>query len=202
MITLWYGKLWPGERLADVEKYIYELPPVLQQRVLLLKRVHSQKARLLGYLLLQHALRHEKLEHLLQDITYSPDGRPYLDTTLDFNISHSEDYAICAISHSGKVGVDIECIKTTDLDALRSHFLGSAWSKLNSFADLHGKFYSWWTQKESVAKADGRGLNLSFEDIQIANNEILLHGTPWYLREILLIKNYVVHIASDHPIKD
>src|SRR6266849_98609 len=44
-------------------------------------------------------------------IKKGPTGKPYVDAALQFNHSHSEDLAVCAIAWRSEVGVDIERLR-------------------------------------------------------------------------------------------
>jgi 4'-phosphopantetheinyl transferase len=51
-------------------------------------------------------------------------GKPALDgsaarTGLGFNVSHSGELALCAVTHARAVGVDVEAIRRGDALALR-----------------------------------------------------------------------------------
>lgn len=97
-------------------------------------------------------------------------GKPRLHaySNIEFNVSHSGDFALIALSTIGEVGVDIEqCYRdVTSLEELvfssKERALGY-WSRSN-FIDL-------WVTKESVLKALGLGI-------------------PEYLQAITVLPNY------------
>ncbi|MFD8707964.1 4'-phosphopantetheinyl transferase family protein [Kitasatospora sp. NPDC059648] len=89
-------------------------------------------------------------------------GRPRLapaphPTALDFNLSHSGDLALIAVTRTGTVGVDLEEVRA-DLDhrAMAARFLGPAEARLIAglppAAGRHA-FYDRWTWREAYAKA-------------------------------------------------
>lgn len=79
-----------------------------------------------------------------------------------FNVSHSDDVALIAVSESTEVGVDIERIRPeVDWRALASEALGPA--DAAAVLALSGRrgllaFYRCWAHKEAFLKALGRGL--------------------------------------------
>ena len=110
-------------------------------------------------------------------------GRPALaapaDDGIDFNLSHTDGLVAVAISHSGRVGVDVECAGRDRAVAL---YADSTLHELRAFglrddeigelatlpeASREGRFLDWWTLREAVAKADGRGLSLPFSQISV-----------------------------------
>lgn len=112
-----------------------------------------------------------------QDIlfSYTPYGKPYLaenSTGLYFNLSHTQDYALYAISREEKIGVDIEHIKTDRaIEKIAARFF-SAYenAQLNQItADKkEAAFFQLWTCKEAFIKAIGEGLSFPLHDFDIA----------------------------------
>lgn len=101
-------------------------------------------------------------------------GRPYLVQPagkLDFNLSHSGDRAVYAVSDCPKVGVDIELIKVhRDLASLAQRCMTER--EYHVWSCLHGKkrqqtFYRMWTCKEAVLKSLGEGLYRSPRSIEV-----------------------------------
>ncbi len=90
---------------------------------------------------------------------------------LKFNLSHSEDLLILAVSQEPEVGVDVEWIETGhDHSAISRHFFAAEelhW--LQSMApELQGNvFYKLWTCKEAVLKASGSGLRQNLDSVKI-----------------------------------
>jgi 4'-phosphopantetheinyl transferase len=114
------------------------------------------RAGLAGLWLLQQA-------GYVGELAYDDNGRPMLvGKTLDFNISHTENYVFCAITESeGRVGLDAEEPKR--MSSLRSLALAERWfvggerlafarnPSLNHFLEI-------WTRKEAFLKWTGEGL--------------------------------------------
>jgi 4'-phosphopantetheinyl transferase len=86
-------------------------------------------------------------------------------------LSHTGGFAVCAVSHAGRVGVDVESIRRrVPLRILESCFAPAERRALGATAepDRAGSFFELWTLKEALLKATGRGLTyplnrLSFE---------------------------------------
>jgi 4'-phosphopantetheinyl transferase len=204
MIELWYtafgATTLPPAVLAA---HVARLPPAWQRRVLACRRPARQQATLFGALLLQHVLRCRAHPYALEHVLRTPDNRPYLaGAALDFNVSHSGRYAVCVLSTTCRVGVDIEERTRTRIAGFQPHFQPAEWAALHT-ADPQEQFYRLWTQKEAVAKADGRGLNIPLRDIRIRHQRANLAGTCWHVREIRLTEAdaaaYTLHIAASQP---
>jgi len=98
-----------------------------------------------------------------------PNGKPYLPATpgLEFNVSHSKGMIFVAISRAGVVGVDVELVDPAFgasgdlLPIARTAFLQEEILQIEREPSELKKlraFYRFWTRKEAVAKADGRGI--------------------------------------------
>jgi 4'-phosphopantetheinyl transferase len=109
-------------------------------------------------------------------------GKPALSTdpserSMDFNLSHSEDLALVAVTWERKVGVDLERIRQgiSAQVIARQYFSKSEvaeWLGLPSEQREVG-FFNCWTRKEAYIKAQGLGLSLSLEsfDVSLGPNE-------------------------------
>ena len=103
-------------------------------------------------------------------------GKPRLAHTgahelLSFNLSHSEDQGLLAISRGTTLGVDIEVQRPlSDLDALaRSHFAAQELQTLHRLppARHHDAFFAAWTRKEAYVKALGAGLSVPLDGFEV-----------------------------------
>ena len=97
---------------------------------------------------------------------YNAFGKPELDPTLDsrlqFNVSHSADLALIAITTDAAVGVDLECIRPQPdgPEIARSVISTADVERLNSTpSDRYDEaFLSCWTKKEAYVKARGESV--------------------------------------------
>lgn len=93
-------------------------------------------------------------------------GKPMLDPAyeLGFNLSHSGDIGLVAISRAAAVGVDIEetCTEREMRPLAASLFSRQEMASIDSFAEeaLTVPFLTCWTRKEACLKALGVGLAL------------------------------------------
>ena len=90
----------------------------------------------------------------------SEHGKPFVAGGPHFNLSHSADRAVLAVSSGAEVGVDIEAVRPVErLEALAERIMSS--EELAGFgaaADQAAFFFDVWTRKESVVKARGDGI--------------------------------------------
>jgi 4'-phosphopantetheinyl transferase len=108
---------------------------------------------------------------------YSPSGKPHLangskDAPLQFNVSHSGELILIALTIGRAVGVDVERLRT-DIEAERiaaSFFSPHERLALRSVpAHLRvDAFFDCWTRKEAYIKAAGHGLSLPLDQFDVS----------------------------------
>jgi 4'-phosphopantetheinyl transferase len=133
--------------------------------------------------------------NILSLIQYTEYKRPYLPLYIDFNVSHTDGLVICAFSDSKRVGVDIEKIANIKIQDFESFFTEEENRQIQLAKDRNLQFFTYWTKKESVMKADGRGFNLDLKQIVIAEHAFVDDQT-WYVSQIAVPSGYIAHIAT------
>jgi 4'-phosphopantetheinyl transferase len=106
---------------------------------------------------------------------YGPRGKPMLDAEdglLRFNLSHSGDLALVAVSLGRDIGVDVERVRPDrDLERIATRFFSAAEvAALLALprAERAGAFYRCWTRKEAYIKALGDGLAIPLDSFDVA----------------------------------
>ena len=108
---------------------------------------------------------------------------------------------ICAITKNGPIGVDIELLKELNIEDFINTMTLSQWKGVRNSKNPLKSFYKLWVVKESIIKADGRGLSIPLNKIKPKNSMFKYDGTVWYLRELLFDnKNIRASLASSQPI--
>ena len=174
------------------------MPVELQQRILRYVRWQDRQAGLLGKLLLAAGLNaYGYPPDCLGQLTYTAYGKPRLDPKIDFNLSHSGNYVIGAFSADGRVGIDIERIRELALADFSRYMTPAEWEQIRAASDPYDQFFAYWTKKESVMKADGRGLSIPLPNIAIAGETAAIEDARWFLQEIRLDAQYKCYLATD-----
>jgi 4'-phosphopantetheinyl transferase len=156
------------------------------------------RARLFAALLLKKGLQGMGFQpELLEHVRFTPYGRPFIDEPVDFNISHSDAFVVCAIVSQGRVGIDIEKVQSIELSDFENNLTHDEWNAIQGSDDKHKMFYEYWTKKESVMKADGRGLSVPLSDILIDGDRAELNGHTWHLKELSIHPDYCCHLAAE-----
>ncbi len=113
-----------------------------------------------------------------EDIEYTKgeQGKPCISSNnsvdLQFNLSHTEDIAILAVTRDAAVGIDIEFNeRKTDWQGICKRFFNISEQKaLFSLPDAQqaNAFFDLWTRKEAYMKVLGTGLSLSPLDFTLS----------------------------------
>jgi 4'-phosphopantetheinyl transferase len=198
MIYVYYNR--SPERLKD-ESFNYlleQLPPLMQSHIMKFRKWQDRQRGLLGKSLLITGLRSLGLNsYSLKHLKHTDLQRPYFDNSIDFNISHSGEYTICAISETNRIGIDVEEIQNIPLQGFESQFSRIELDKISQAENNLHAFYTLWTQKESFLKAIGTGLYVPLNKIAIEDNKIVWEDKEWFLHEIKLDQGYVSYLSTD-----
>jgi len=192
------------QKLAErrFNNYLQNLPAHFREHVLSFKHWKDAQASLLGKLLIIKALDDFECGISCREVYFNDYGRPCLDHTLDFNISHSNDFVVCAVSEEGKVGIDIEKIRPMEAERFQKYFSRDEIREIASAEDKDEQFFRYWTLKEAVLKAEGIGIRVSLKSILIHGDRAVFQGKAWNLRELRPHRDYMMHLASSGKVGD
>ena len=144
-----------------------------------------------------------------------PNQKPSIDSAqnqidLEFNLSHSHEIAILALSRSLVIGVDIEHIRNIpDIAQLAKRFftLSEYEILLGSPADKQlSLFFKIWTTKEAFLKAKGLGISHHLDQFSVKLNNhqepIGICGSksgiePWILQRLVTFPGYESTLAIE-----
>jgi 4'-phosphopantetheinyl transferase len=149
------------------------------------------------------------------EISYGEYKKPFIkekinNKTVEFNVSHSGDYALIAITLKNKVGIDIEKINyDIDYSSLSNRFFSQQENKELLNIDKSKQlevFYRVWARKESFIKAIGKGVafgldNFSVSIDEVNNTQIKIHSSNlsneyWYCYDLMEPDNYKTALTS------
>jgi 4'-phosphopantetheinyl transferase len=104
-------------------------------------------------------------------------GKPFLNTTshterVEFNLAHSDDLGLLAVTKAGPIGVDVERIRPMrDADELVARFFSERenerFQKLPE-PDKESAFFNLWTRKEAWLKATGEGISRLLKEVEVS----------------------------------
>ncbi|MBT9316388.1 4'-phosphopantetheinyl transferase family protein [Leptothoe spongobia] len=134
---------------------------------------------------------------------YGPYGKPYLrnNGSLQFNLSHSGEYALCGVARQG-IGLDIELLRPMDrLEGLIKRCLAPyeqenlAQIPLNQQSNA---FLKYWTCKEAYLKATGQGISESLTAIEVSFTpypQLKVPNQPWQLQVFIPCEGYTAAVV-------
>ena len=104
--------------------------------------------------------------------SYGQHGKPSIENNLlQFNLSHSHNLAVYAVSAKYPVGIDIEQIHPIAAAGLVDRFFSPREQSIFHALPLdiqQAAFFHAWTQKEAYLKACGTGLSTPLEQIEVS----------------------------------
>lgn len=169
-------------------------------------RLVSQPARQ-SYIVSHYALRvllARALGCALSDVEYqaTAQGKPELVSGgVQFNLSHSGDRALVAISRAGAVGVDVEhCRSRARLLQLAGRFFAAdEVTYVQSARDSTHAFYQIWTAKEAYLKALGVGLAGGLDRFSVVDDAGGFKSQlgPWHLKAVSLSGLYQGYLVAE-----
>jgi 4'-phosphopantetheinyl transferase len=148
--------------------------------------------------------------------TYGAHGKPrleYPESPLEFNISHSGDIVVVAVTKETQVGVDIEYLNmVSDIDFMSDRFLTrrekEAYSELDD-DDKRKEFLACWTLKEACVKATGLSIRGLLPSLDVCFNPHMISlpreegdevtRNPCHAMTFTPAAKYVASIVVDIP---
>ncbi len=192
-------KYLSNEEKLKVMKYIFEKDRAIQMiSRSVLKNILSR------YL-------SDKTEDVI--FSYNQFGKPFISEnknpdSIRFNLSHSGNMILYAVSRKRNVGIDVQEInKTVSVTDIIEHYFSD--HEIAQFKSLPEElmlkaFYSCWTRKEAYIKARGKGLSFPLNSFSVpvfpGLCSKLLHddeGTGWSLTDIISSPEYTAAIAAE-----
>jgi 4'-phosphopantetheinyl transferase len=187
----------PDEQWSDYMSY---LPKKMQEQNQRYRRWQDRHAHLFGKLLLCLSLQSYGYDRtVLSQLLYNKQNRPFIAGETDFNISHSGEFVICAVARKVRLGIDIETVNPIDFSDFDRVMNEDQWKAIQNSSAPLSTFFEYWTIKESLIKADGRGLSIPLTDLIWEDMKIVYDNQCWYIQPIAIDEKYPCHLATDQP---
>lgn len=147
-------------------KVMEELPDERRKKILAAKQKQKRLQSLGAGLLLNHVFHKHGIS--VDTLRADENGKPIAEG-ICFNLSHSGDYVICAVSEK-PVGCDIEKIKEAPTQVEKRAFSPDENAYLKQFSgDAYNReFFRLWTKKESFLKMKGIGIRVPLRTLEMA----------------------------------
>jgi 4'-phosphopantetheinyl transferase len=112
------------------------------------------------------------------EIEVTAEGKPYLPGhPIHFNLSHSRDVALVAVSGQAPVGVDVEHPREFRAPDRLAHRICSerehAWlSRMGGAPNAPGALLRLWVRKEAAVKGTGDGLSRALNEVDVLDDRL------------------------------
>jgi len=195
---------------SDIHKYEHRLLNRLGRgcriRCENIKNKQRRVQFLVGRNLLFYMLNNIIGQKLDNELVYTKLGKPMLvNNPCNFNIAHSDDWVICAMS-GREVGADIECANKVSNSKYVKQASKIFIEKMPSldYLSLEEESY-FWTLRESYAKMKGLSFekwvnNVSF--ITEIDDDVLLKLQNIFIKEFRCIEGYAITCCSYEEINN
>jgi len=183
-----------------LEKYLTMNSNEFNIRISKFRRWQDTQLSLLGRILLKYGLNNYFDIHDFE-IGRTPNYKPFLiNKNLHFNISHAGNLVICCINEH-PIGIDVEYInQRIDYEDLKFQMTANEFDKIQGSEDKLKAFFTYWTEKEAVIKAHGKGLFIPLTSFEVDHNQAIIENETFYLKEIFIDKEYQCCIATNQVI--
>jgi len=200
-VQIYYARFDRVVSASLEHEYLDLMLPGIRASILNYVRWQDRQATLFGKLLLLRALQINFQDtgiEMFKSLDATEDGKPFIPGGPEFNISHSENMVVLAITPDGPIGIDIEKIRVVNIDDFSQYVPEAAnLPERYNVDQVHHHFFDCWTKKEAVVKAYGKGLLTSLEEIAVQEDMALVHKTVWFIKKILIDEQYCCHIATN-----
>jgi 4'-phosphopantetheinyl transferase len=149
---------------------------------------------------------------------YNEHGKPEIDfptsTPINFNLSHSGEKAVIAVSWNRRVGIDLNHLgQTRDWPPIVKRSFSSAEQEALlqvPEAEKQTVFYRVWSQKEAYTKALGAGFTYGFQNFTVvvdteataglvADDKAQSAANEWAIVPVEIGNDWVAALAYDEP---
>lgn len=122
-------------------------------------------------------------------------GKPVAENGVCFNLSHSGDWVLLAVSDR-EVGCDIEQLRQVDPIRLgKAVFTENELTQIQNSADRQGAFFTLWTKKEALLKCMGKGFHRAAKTVDVTANFFAEDGRIYRMKTVHFA-DYVVSVCE------
>ena len=201
MISIFYSYVAKNNHNDLIGDFLPAFSNDFQRKILKYRRWQDAQASLLGRLLLCQGLKSMKKKLCIEKLRYTAYNKPYFQNeTVKFNISHSGNIVVCAITEVDEIGIDIELFHEIEVDDFKTQMTDMEWQRIICSNNIQDAFFEYWTQKEAIIKAHGMGLSIPLKSFEIIDCETMIDNENFFLNEIVLDDNYKCHLASKRKV--
>lgn len=172
------------------------LPQWLRDKITAKRKHLDLQLSVTGNLLLLKLIDHFGLDLKLDDLQYSQYRRPNFPGNFDFNISHSGNRVICCATTQGKIGVDIELMRSISIN-YEDYFTATEQQNIRAAQNPDTEFFKYWARKEAILKAAGTGVYTPLLDIDVSADQVIYQYHIYRLLPLNIDTDYAGYAACN-----
>lgn len=184
--------------LEEYKLFLKKIKKEKQNKILKILKDDDKKRCILGEILLINLLNKLNIDYNSITIMKNKYGKPFIeDSNIFFNISHSKDFVVCAISKN-EIGIDIEKIRDTKDSIINQFATKKEKQYINELKKQYNKrAFEIFSLKESYFKCIGTNLNHIKEiEFELNNNIITSNKNNFIFTISKEIDNYIIAICE------
>lgn len=199
-MKIFYFNITPLRNKNIFAEKVKEVSPERLAKIERLKK-QDDKFRCLGAGLLINYVK--DIFHIEDDIMIAKNGKPHFTKAkMSFNISHSGNYVVIAVSDYN-IGIDIQRMEKRNSLIAEKNFCASECAYINendNYEIKRQRFHEIWTIKEAYLKNIGIGLRkpLNSFEIDLSGKSPKIIDNPGYaILQMKLDSMYVMAVCAD-----
>jgi len=197
MLKIYHANSQSFREKYELEILLRQLPQSLHVKANRYRRPQDAFNFVLGRLMLKQGLEQLGMNSDLEKIRFNENEKPMLDGVF-FNISHSADLVVCALTKEGEIGIDVELEKEIPLNDFIKSFTPKEWKHITEHSFPLKKFFWYWVRKESIIKALGVKLSyLNQIELEASKDFFMEKNKKWFLRDLDFDGEYFFAICSE-----
>jgi len=197
MLKIYHADSQSFREKYDLEILLEQLPESLHAKAYRYRRPQDAYNFALGRLMLKQGLAELGKDNNLEKIYFNDNEKPMLSDVF-FNISHSADLVVCALTQDGEIGIDVEREKEIDLKDFKKSFTPKEWKHITAHSFPLKKFFWYWVRKESIIKALGVKLSyMNLIELEASKDFFIEKNKKWFLRDLDFDGKYFFAICSE-----
>ncbi len=187
----------------NIKNKIQFFPEKLKTKINKYSLEEDRQMRISSKLLLLKAI--EKISPTTKDVLvnlkYNNYSKPFLNIIpLQFSVAHSSGLVVLAIHRNYKIGIDLEIKKSINTSELNPFLHPNEKIALHHSENQSIDFLKFWTRKEAVQKASGKGIELPLEQIDTTQSTISVENQLYHIQTLLEFEGFITSLVSEKPI--
>ena len=181
---------FPDKENKETKELLSRLPEQLHQRICTKKLVSYRLGSLYAYSLLNHYIQstNQWSNDLLAKIQYNNQGKPILEESFHFSISHTQNRVILVIDSQYPVGVDVEKYRELGpLERYQQFMPKEEWKLVANAQNPNTEMLHLWARKEALVKCTGEHMFDVLDRMDVSTTyQANSQGESYYYYPILL----------------